>query len=102
MSIAFVLFGWTLLVTTACAAVLSVCIGVFGWGCPISSSVLRVGTASRALINIAPISASAADDMTAQIIWAMLRTAPLLGGSSWSAERKKWPPALLRAFFSLS
>ena len=80
---------------------LSVCIGVRGCGCPISSSVLRAGTASRPLMNIAPISASAADVITALIIWAMFSTAPLFAGFSESLDIKKCPPARLRAFGSL-
>ena len=59
------------------------------------------GTASRALMNMAPNSASAADDMTALMIWAVVSTAPLLAGSSSFSERKKWPPARLLALGSL-
>ena len=61
------------------AIVLSVCIGIFGCGCPISIRAILAGMASRAFMNNAPISASAADDMTAFIIWATFSTAPLLG-----------------------
>ena len=49
MSIAFVLLGCTLFVTTACAAELSVCIGVLGWGWPISSNAILCGTEDRDL-----------------------------------------------------
>ncbi len=101
MSMAFVCLGWMLLLAIHIAVLLSICIGVLGYLCPISCSVFLQGTASWALINIAPSSASAADDMTALMIWAVLSTAPLLAGSSSFSERKKWPPALLHALGSL-
>ena len=53
--------------------------------------------ASRALMDSAPSSASAADDMTALMSCAKLSTAPLSSGSATSDERKKCPPARLRA-----
>ncbi len=49
----------------------------------------------------APNSASAADDITAFIMVATVRIAPLLGGNSSSFNRKKCPPAQLLDFFSL-
>ena len=45
----------------------------------------------------APISASAAEDITLLMIFATFRMAPLLGGISALEDRKKCPPALLRA-----
>jgi hypothetical protein len=48
----------------------------------------------------APNLASAADDITAQIICAVVRIAPLLGGDGVLADMKKCPPAQLRAFLS--
>ncbi len=80
MSIAFSTFNRILLVSSACAVELSVCIGVRVWGWPNSSSVVRMETAVFALMNNAPSSASAADDMTDLIICHMLRTAPLFIG----------------------
>ena len=50
------------------AVVLSVCIGVRGCLCPISSSVILAGTASRKLMNSAQSSALAVDDITALMI----------------------------------
>jgi hypothetical protein len=41
--------------------------------------VCCIGTASFTLMNRAPSSASAADDITALMIWATLCTAPLSG-----------------------
>ena len=81
MSIALVLFGWILLDTTPIAVLLPVCIGVLGCLCPNSSKVFLMGTASLALKYIPPSSASAADDITALIIFATVCTAPLLGGT---------------------
>ena len=84
MSIALVLLGWMFLLATPTAVLLSTCMGVWGCLCLISSRVVRTGIASRALMNIAPTSASAAEDITALISWAMVSTAPLFGGySSW-------------------
>ena len=71
-----------LFVTTPSDVVLSVCMGVGGCLCPISSRAWRAGIASRQLMKRAPSSASAADDMTAFIICATVRTAPLFGGSA--------------------
>ena len=88
MSIAFVLLGCTLFVTTTCAAELLVCIDVLGCGCPIYDSVILCGTASLALMYIAQISASAADVMTAFMIREIFKTAPLLAGISALLDKK--------------
>ena len=100
MSIALSAFGRILFVSSACAVALSVYIGVWGCGCPSLISVCRIETAVFALINKAPNSASAADDITARIIWEMLSTAPLLDGISLRPAMKMWPPARLRDFGS--
>ncbi len=73
-------FGNILLVSSACAVALLVCIGVRGCEWPSSMSVWCIKTAVFALMNRAPNSVSAADDMTAQIICNILRKAPLLKG----------------------
>ncbi len=78
MSMALSALGKILLVSSACAVALSVCIGVRGCGWPSSMRVCCMETAVFAIMNRAPNSASAADEMTAQIICEMLRTAPLL------------------------
>ena len=90
-------FGNILLVSSACAVVLSVCIGVHGCRWPSLMSVCHIETAVFALINRAPSSASAADDMTAQNIYEMLRTAPLLIGILSFPAMNMLPPARLRA-----
>jgi hypothetical protein len=51
-------------------------------------------------MNSAPNSASAADDMTALIIWEILRMAPLLRGMLSFPAMNMWPPARLRALAS--
>ena len=88
MSMGLVRFGWIVLFTTPHAVELSTWIGVGGCLCPNSSSRCRIGTASRALMYSAPSSASAADDMTALMIWETVNTAPLFGGSSLSSKQK--------------
>ena len=60
------------------AVLLSVLIGVAGCGCPSSSHVIRSGSISRAFINMAPTSDSAADDITDFIIFAMTDMDPLM------------------------
>ena len=42
-----------------------------------------------------PGSATAAEDITALMSWAMLRTVPLLCGFVTLDDMKKWPPARL-------
>ena len=97
---AFKALGMILFVSSAFAVELSVCIGVSGWGWPSPMSVCRIETAVFALMNNAPNSASAADDMTALIIWEILRTAPLLRGMFSFPAMNMWPPAWLQAFGS--
>ena len=76
------------------------------WECPISSSVMRMGTASFQFKNKGPNSASAADAM---MLWSILHTTytmPLSVGSNFSGScgvggfflKKCMPPALLCAF----
>ncbi len=75
--------------------------GVGGCLCPSSSRMILMYTALRAIIYNAANSASVADDITCLMTSAMLRTAPLFGGMFAPFDRKKWPPALLRALGSL-
>ncbi len=98
MSIAFVCQGCILLLTTPHAVLLSVLMGVRGWMWPISVRSWHIGTASRTLMYNAQSSASAAKDITALMIWEMLRTVSLLCGLVMLDDMKKWPPAQLRAF----
>jgi hypothetical protein len=72
--------GNILLVSSMCAAVLLVCIGVRGCGWPSSMSIWHIEMAVFALMKSAPTSASAVDDLTAQIICEILKMAPLLKG----------------------
>ena len=101
MSMAFVRFGCTLPFITASAMALSVCSGVGGCLCPSSSNMIRMYTASRAIMYNPASSASVADDITFFMICAMFNTAPLFGGMGVSLDRKKCPPARLRAPGSL-
>ena len=90
----------TLLLTTLSAVELSVWIGVGCWAWPKNLSVCHAGTASQQLMYSAPISASAAEDMSALIICAMVWIAPLLAGDGVLSDMKKCPPARLRALVS--
>ena len=60
------------------AVLLSVYIGVAGCGCPNSSHVTLSGNNCLAFIYKAPISASAADDITPFIIFAIIDIGPLI------------------------
>ncbi len=87
-----------LLLTMPSAVVLPIYIGVGGWGWPMNSRVWQVGMASLQLMYRAPTSASATKDMTALIICAIVRMAPLFGGLAVLLDMNKCPPAQLRAF----
>ena len=89
-----------LLVTTPRAFVLSVCIGVGGCLWPIVSNAWRDGIASLKLMKRAPNSDSAAEDMTAFIIFEIVRTDPLFDGTAESSDMKKFQAALLITFNS--
>ena len=89
-----------LFVTTPIAVVLSVCIGVGGCLCPMVSNAWSAGIASLQLMKRAPNSASAAEDMTAFIIFEIVRTDPLFDGTAESSDMKKFQAALLITFNS--
>ena len=63
--------------------------GVCGCRWPISTSVIHCGTASPVLMNIAPISASAADVITVLMIYVMFNTTHLFAGMVASFDREK-------------
>ena len=86
--------------TAPSSVVLSVCIDVGGCLCPISSSARRAGMDYLQFMYRAPSLDYAAEDMTVLIICAIVRMAPLFGGSGKSLDMNKWSPALLLAFFS--
>ncbi len=100
MSMALSAFGRILLVSSACAIELLVCIVVRVCGWPNSLSVVHMEMAGFALMNSAASSASAADDITDFITCEMLRTAPLLIGILSSPAMNMWLPARLLTFGS--
>ncbi len=100
MSMAFNALGIILLVSSAWAVELSVCMGVQVCGYPISSKMRCMETAVLALMNSAPSLASAANDNTALIICDVLSTTQLLMGMSSLPAMNMWPPALLQALGS--
>ncbi len=93
---AFVCFDCTLPLITASTIELSVCSGVGGCLCPISSRMILMFTASIAIIYNPANSTSVAEDITCLIMWAMFSTTPLFGGIGVSLDKKKCPPARLR------
>ena len=102
MSIALVRFGCIFPLHTASAMALYVCNGVGGCLCPIYSNIILVYTASRAMMYSAASSASVADVMTCLIMCVMLKIAPLFWGIVALLDKKKFLPARLLAFGSLS
>ena len=89
------------LLTTPAAVKLSVWIGDGGCFQPISINVCRMGTIYLAVMYIAPSSASAAEDITNLMIWAILRIAPFHSGVGVFYDKNMWAPARLRALYSL-
>jgi hypothetical protein len=100
MSMAFNALGRILLVSSARAVKLLIWMGMGICRCPISLSVRCIETAVLALMNNAPSSASAADDINALIICNILSTATLLMGVSSVPAMNMWLLALLRALGS--
>ena len=76
MSSALLYFCFMVSVARPTAVVLSVCIGVGGWGWPISMSVCLIGRPNFAFINNETYSASAADVTTVCIMFVVFRIAP--------------------------
>ena len=74
---AFLRFGCILPFITASAVELSICIGMGGCLCPISSEMIMIYTASLDMMYKAANYASVANDITCFIMWDMLRTDPL-------------------------
>ena len=79
MSIDLLALATILLLMRTSAVLLYVWMGVRGCGWPRSSSVLRIGTSVLVFKNNAPSYASAADDITLQMIVDRSRTAQLFG-----------------------
>ena len=91
-------FGWTFPLTTASAMALSVCKGVGGCLCPISSSMMQMYMALHAMMYSAASLALVADDITCLIMCAMFSMAILVEGTPAPLDRKKRSPALLLSF----
>ena len=96
------LFCWMMVFLTTPADVeLLVWIGDGGCFQPISIHFWRMGTISLAVMYSAPSSASAAEDMTNLMIWAILRIGPFHLGVGSFSDKNTWAPARLRALESL-
>ena len=81
MSMAFIVLGRMVLVTMPRAVKLCVWMAVGCCVCPISTNVACITMAFHALMNDAPSSALATDNMTVLMTFAMLWIAPLLWGN---------------------
>jgi hypothetical protein len=78
MSMAFVRFCFIVPLLYSVAVVLSVYIGVGGCLCPNSSNIVLRTAPSLAFIKNAPISASAADEITCLRTLLMIKIAPFV------------------------
>ena len=83
------------------AVELSVWIGVLSCGHPISINVLRSGIIFLDVMYNAAISASSADAMTVLMIFAIVKTGPLIFGFGSFYENNICAPARLLDFDSL-
>jgi hypothetical protein len=101
MSMALVCLGCTLPLMTPSAIALSVCNSVGGFTWPSSSSMILIYTASQAIMYRPASFALVAEDIMFLIMCALFSIAQLFGGTVVLLERKKCPPAQLRAFSSL-
>ena len=105
MLIDFVHFYLMVLFAKPTDVVLLTCMRVRGWGCPSSSSVVRIGKAYLAFGKVAPIPDSATEDTTILIRWHRVWIAPLLVGRvvglfpflTILLEMEKWPLTRLHA-----
>jgi hypothetical protein len=89
---AFVRFCFIVPLLYPVAVVLSVSIGVGGYLCPSSSNVVRRTAPSFAFMKTAPISASAAEEITCLRTLLMIKIAPLVSffvGAGAAAHVKK-------------
>ena len=89
------------LLTTPEAVELSVWIRDGGCFQPIYINVWRMGTISLAIMYSAPSSASAAEDITNLMIWAIVRIAQFQSGFGSFSDENMWDPAWLRDLDSL-
>ena len=96
MSIDFDRLCLIMLFENATAAVLSTCMGLGGWWCLSSSSVVWIGNASLVFRKVAPILVSVAEDMTVLMILHRVWMGMLLVGrvigllsffTSWSESK---------------
>ena len=101
MSIAFVRFGCIFPLHAASAIALSVCNGVVGCLCLISSKIILMYTDLRAMRYSSASLASVADFMTCLIIFVMLRIVPVFWGIVDLFDKNKCLPARLLDFGSL-
>ena len=101
MSIDFVPFGCIFPLHTASAVALSVCNGIGGYLCRISSKIILMYMDLRAMMYSGSSLASVADVMACLIMCVMLRIVTLFWGILASSYKKKCPPARLIFFGSL-
>jgi len=80
ISIAFDRFCFTSSLAMPTAVLLSVTIGVGGWGCSISSAAILIGQASLQLWKSPANSASAADESTSFMMLQLMLMGPVCVG----------------------
>ena len=97
MSMALVRLGTMVLFMTPSAVKLFVCRSDRGWSQPILVRVWRRGGIFLVDMKRDASYYSAAEDMTNLMIWARVRSGPLLAGMGTSPERNMWAADRLRA-----
>ena len=87
--------------TTTTTVELSIWIGKGAWCQTVSIIVWRIGIIYLAVLKRAQSSASADDDMTIFIIWAVVKIGPFQCGTGSSPARNMWDPDQLQPLDSL-
>ena len=96
MSMDFARLGTMVFFVTPVEVELSVWRSDHVWGQSILVRVWRRGGVCLAVMKRANNSYLASEYMTNLMIWARVRSEPLLNGMGTSSERKMWAPAQLR------
>ena len=93
---------WTMvLLVTPSAVELYVCMGVLGWGHPISMRVFRMGNIALSVMKRPVSSASAAKYMKNLMIWEMVIMDSFSPGTGSSSDKNMWAPSQLHALETL-
>ena len=90
-----------ILLVTHAVVEFSICMGVLGWGHPISMRVFRMGNIALSVMKRPVSSASAAKYMKNLMIWEMVIMDPFSPGTGSSSDKNMWAPSQLHALETL-